>query len=129
MERKKVELKKLTEEFIKYIYKNSTKTISLNHLSKEMNLKRRLYDITNVLEGVGLLKKNDKRNEVELMPDFIEIIKKQADKIKQRQLIDDLLKEIEKKSLISKDFYGPKPGEIINIDDEIDDDARYFIKK
>ena len=82
-----------------------------------------------VLEGVCLLKKNNKRNEIELMPDFIEIIKKQEDKIKKRQLINDLLKEFEKKSLISKDFYEPKPGEIINIDDEIDDDARYFIKK
>ena len=126
-----MELKKLTEEFIKYIYKNSTKTISLNHLSKEMNLKRRLYDITNVLEGVGLLKKNNKRNEIELMPDFIEIIKKQEDKIKKRQLINDLLKEYEKKSLISKVFYVPNSGEIINIGDEIDDDddARYFIKR
>ena len=38
-----------------------------------MNIKkRRLYDITNVLVGIGFIKTNNKRNEIEIMPEFFQ---------------------------------------------------------
>ena len=49
----------LTTKFIDYIYEHfNTFEINLKKISKELNIKkRRLYDLTNVLEGIGYLKK------------------------------------------------------------------------
>ena len=92
--------------------------------------KRRIYDITNVLEGIGFIKKNSKRNEIEIMPEFFQQIVKQIEEleIKKRSLAD-LINKCEKISLKERDFYVPEPWDMININEEIDDDARYFIKK
>lgn len=49
----------LATKFINLIKKTSTKSINLNDVVKSLRVqKRRIYDITNVLEGVGLIKKS-----------------------------------------------------------------------
>lgn len=50
----------LTQRFIELLYKSNF-SVNLNEVSTKLNIKkRRLYDITNVLEGVGLLQKTSK---------------------------------------------------------------------
>ena len=45
-------LDEITKRFIKYVLKSKSPIINLNLLSKNINVKkRRIYDITNVLEG------------------------------------------------------------------------------
>ena len=68
----KKSLKILTLKFIDYIFENNFKTeLNLQNLSQKLNIKRRrLYDLTNVLEGIGYLKKY-KKNIMEINPDFL----------------------------------------------------------
>ena len=68
----KKSLKILTLKFIDYIFENNFKTeLNLQNLSQNLNIKkRRLYDLTNVLEGIGYLKKY-KKNIMEINPDFL----------------------------------------------------------
>ena len=51
--RKKINsLEEITRKFIKYIISLKTNAIDLNEVVKALNIKkRRIYDITNVLEG------------------------------------------------------------------------------
>ena len=45
-------LEELSKKFIKYVLETKNKVINLNTLAKNINVKkRRIYDITNVLEG------------------------------------------------------------------------------
>ena len=45
-------LDEITKKFIQYVLKSKSPIINLNLLSKNINVKkRRIYDITNVLEG------------------------------------------------------------------------------
>ena len=68
---KKESLKTLTLKFIDYIFENNFKTVlNLEKITEKLNIKkRRLYDLTNVLEGIGYLKKY-KRNIMEITPEF-----------------------------------------------------------
>ena len=51
-ERKKNSLEEIAKKFIKYIRKSKTNKIDINDAVKYLNIKkRRIYDITNVLEG------------------------------------------------------------------------------
>lgn len=51
----------LTDKFVKMIKNSNQKTVDLNQLVKQLNVqKRRIYDITNVLEGVGFVEKANK---------------------------------------------------------------------
>jgi len=52
-------LENLTLQFLKLALKSKNKfTVDLNEAAKEMNIgKRRLYDIKNVLEGFGMVRK------------------------------------------------------------------------
>lgn len=51
-ERKKNSLEEIAKKFIKYIRKSKTNKIDINDSVKNLNIKkRRIYDITNVLEG------------------------------------------------------------------------------
>jgi len=53
----------LTKKFVHILRSSPGKTLDLNHASKELRVqKRRIYDITNVLEGIGLLTKQGKNN-------------------------------------------------------------------
>ncbi len=52
-------LEELTKKFLSLLLADSkTKHIDLKHATKRLNVqKRRIYDITNVLEGIGCIKK------------------------------------------------------------------------
>ena len=62
-------LSSLTEKFISMIEKSPTGFLDLNFAMKQLGVqKRRIYDITNVLEGVGYIFKS-KKNTVRLIED------------------------------------------------------------
>lgn len=51
----------LTKRFVKLLNSSSERVINLNEASSRLSVaKRRIYDITNVLEGIGLLQKTSK---------------------------------------------------------------------
>ncbi len=53
----------LTRKFIDEIRVADSQTLDLNEAVRSLNVqKRRIYDITNVLEGIGLIKKVSKNN-------------------------------------------------------------------
>ena len=57
-------LGQLTKNFIKYIKTTGKKSININDLVNELDVKkRRIYDITNVLQGIGYIQKSGK-NEI-----------------------------------------------------------------
>ena len=57
-------LSQLTQSFLNYIKKKGRVNISINDLVTDLNVKkRRIYDITNVLQGIGYLEKKGK-NEI-----------------------------------------------------------------
>ena len=54
-QRQENSLDELTKEFIDYVLKSTSKDIFINDLVKKLKVKkRRIYDITNVLEGKKL---------------------------------------------------------------------------
>ena len=73
--KKRESLEIITSRLIEYIFENfllvpSIMKIDLRKISKKINVKkRRLYDVTNVLEGIGFLKKC-KRNIMEINQEF-----------------------------------------------------------
>ena len=73
--KKKESLEIITSRLIDYIFENcllvpSIMKIDLKKIAKNINVKkRRLYDVTNVLEGIGFLKKY-KRNIMEIKQEF-----------------------------------------------------------
>lgn len=61
--RQETSLGQLTRKFIELLENSSDGSINLNEASNFLKVqKRRIYDITNVLEGVGLLHKTSKNN-------------------------------------------------------------------
>ncbi|XP_024026586.1 transcription factor E2FC isoform X2 [Morus notabilis] len=53
----------LTKKFVKLILEAEDRTLDLNHTAGVLEVqKRRIYDITNVLEGVGLIEKTSKNH-------------------------------------------------------------------
>ncbi|CAB9529982.1 Transcription factor E2F1 [Seminavis robusta] len=53
----------LTKKFVSLLRGSTGNTLDLNRASMELGVqKRRIYDITNVLEGIGLLQKQGKNN-------------------------------------------------------------------
>jgi len=57
-------LGQLTKNFLQYIKKKGRVNININDLVKDLKVKkRRIYDITNVLQGIGYIEKNGK-NEI-----------------------------------------------------------------
>lgn len=83
-------LDELTKKFAKYVYSSKSDTINLNEVMKKIKAKkRRIYDITNVLEvksifililyliiiiGIGLIEK-DSKNKIKLNLDFYKLYK------------------------------------------------------
>jgi transcription factor E2F3 len=54
-------LGELTRKFIALIQESENKSVDLNEAAKKLEVqKRRIYDITNVLEGIGLIEKTIK---------------------------------------------------------------------
>ena len=61
--RKENGLEKLTKTFINLLCESPNQTLDLNKAVKQLEVqKRRIYDITNVLEGIGLIIKLRKNN-------------------------------------------------------------------
>eukprot|EP01125_Pyxidicula_operculata_P002146 TRINITY_DN12085_c0_g1_i1.p1 TRINITY_DN12085_c0_g1~~TRINITY_DN12085_c0_g1_i1.p1 ORF type:complete len:396 (-),score=62.65 TRINITY_DN12085_c0_g1_i1:92-1279(-) len=61
--RKDNSLNKLTVRFMELISSSESGIVDLNTASVQLNVqKRRIYDITNVLEGIGLIEKKSKNN-------------------------------------------------------------------
>jgi hypothetical protein len=59
--RKENSLSVLTKKFVKLIQRNKDQKIDLNVAVEELSVqKRRIYDITNVLEGIGYVEKMSK---------------------------------------------------------------------
>lgn len=53
----------LTKKFVFLLEKAEEGTINLNRAAESLGVqKRRIYDITNVLEGIGLIEKKSKNN-------------------------------------------------------------------
>lgn len=53
----------LTRKFVNLLKESEEGVLDLNFAAKELEVqKRRIYDITNVLEGIGLIEKNSKNN-------------------------------------------------------------------
>ena len=78
--KKRESLKNLTLKFIAHIFENNLiafpmiLTVDLQKISKAINTnKRRLYDLTNVFEGIGYLKKI-KRNHMIITSEFVQRI-------------------------------------------------------
>ena len=83
-------LDELTRKFLKCVYSSKTDKINLNYVMKKIKAKkRRIYDITNVMEGktifilifniiivlgIELITK-DSKNQIKLLPDFFELYK------------------------------------------------------
>jgi len=56
-------LRRLTKEFVRLIAEAEDGVLDLNHAAEVLHVqKRRIYDITNVLEGIGLIEKKSKNN-------------------------------------------------------------------
>ena len=61
--RKENGLVELTKKFIDLLKEAPQQTVDLNEAVKTLDVqKRRIYDITNVLEGIGLIRKVSKNN-------------------------------------------------------------------
>ena len=61
--RKENGLVELTKKFIDLLKEAANQTLDLNEAVKTLDVqKRRIYDITNVLEGIGLIRKVSKNN-------------------------------------------------------------------
>lgn len=53
----------LTRKFVQLLRSSPTGVLDLNQAALELDVqKRRIYDITNVLEGIGLIEKQSKNN-------------------------------------------------------------------
>ena len=99
--KKRESLEIITSRLIEYIFENfllvpSIMKIDLRKISKKINVKkRRLYDVTNVLEGIGFLKKC-KRNIMEINHEFANqiLILKYKKAIKLETEIELIEKEI-----------------------------------
>ena len=112
---KRETLENLTVKFVDYLFKNNltsniTDVLNLKIISKKLNIKkRRLYDLTNVLEGIGYLKKY-KRNSMKLNKDFIiqilnlkiEEVDKKIELIKGKKITEEIS---EQKNITKRKIY------------------------
>jgi len=121
-------LDELTRKFSKCVYNSNKNIINLNNVMKKIKAKkRRIYDITNVLEGetifiliydfiiilgIGLIKK-DSKNQIRLESDFYELYKNSQNNnlielnegIEQNDDIKDKIKESQNNNLINEINY------------------------
>lgn len=116
--RKSNSLEILAKKFVQYIYLQKTDIINLKTLSKNINVhKRRIYDITNVLEGkiiificfcigIGLIKKV-KNCQILLKPEFYDLLDNYLNTILE-------LNEEERESKRKKQKYKSKIRKIEN---------------
>jgi hypothetical protein len=98
-QRQENSLDELTKEFIDYVLKSTSKDIYINDLVKKLKVKkRRIYDITNVLEGIGFIKKEVKNKIIWQKSDLIDFFPKNSKTLKNINIDID---EDEKKNKIN----------------------------
>lgn len=99
-QRQENSLDELTKEFIDYVLKSTSKDIYINDLVKKLKVKkRRIYDITNVLEGIGFIKKEAKNKIIWQKTDLIDFFPKNSKTLKNINIEID---EEEKKNKINE---------------------------
>ncbi|XP_057683982.1 transcription factor E2F3 isoform X2 [Corythoichthys intestinalis] len=84
----------LTRKFLKLLKQSKDGILDLNIVSQELNTpKRRIYDITNVLEGISLIKKEYK-NQVQWLGDCLneDVYKVMRDLAEEERKLDMLIK-------------------------------------
>jgi hypothetical protein len=83
----------LTKRFLELIRKSKRGEVDLKTVAESLNVqKRRLYDITNVLEGIGLVEKKPKGFIKWCAPDTVDPLKVQQVET-QHQIINELIQE------------------------------------
>ena len=94
----------LTKKFVSLFHSSSQGTVDLNRASETLNVqKRRIYDITNVLEGIGLVEKKSKnmvawsgaQNHEGLTAQHADLATDLADLKAKEDQLDDLIKNAE----------------------------------
>merc|ERR1719184_279880 len=94
----------LTKKFVSLFHSAGTgTTVDLNKASESLNVqKRRIYDITNVLEGIGLVEKTSKNmvnwcgaNNHDLTAQHADLHTDLADLAAKEKQLDDLIKNAE----------------------------------
>lgn len=99
-------LGKLTRKFIGLIQGSPDGVVDLNEAAKKLEVqKRRIYDITNVLEGIGLIEKKSKNNIQWMGPhdfaseeekDKVDSLKEEIVELKQRETeVDERIKQMQ----------------------------------
>lgn len=101
--RKDNSLNKLTSRFMDLISSSRNGVLDLNFASTQLSVqKRRIYDITNVLEGIGLIEKKSKNNivwcggslETSGMVDQVEVLQDEMNLLDQEEnYLDQQLKD------------------------------------
>lgn len=93
----------LTKKFVDLLQESPDGSVDLNIASTKLNVqKRRIYDITNVLEGIGILEKKSKNNiqwkcgnSVGVGHDSGALMQNDVDLLEQKENhLDDLIKSI-----------------------------------
>ncbi|PON70744.1 tRNA (adenine(58)-N(1))-methyltransferase non-catalytic subunit TRM [Parasponia andersonii] len=86
----------LTRKFVNLIHEAEDRTLDLNHTADILEVqKRRIYDITNVLEGIGLIEKTSKNH----------IRWKRSDLLGPRELDDEIARaKAEVQSLYAEEY-------------------------
>merc|ERR1712142_61108 len=93
----------LTKKFVSLFHSDPTGTVDLNKASEGLNVqKRRIYDITNVLEGIGLVEKKSKNTvhwcgarKHHLSAEYADLHTDIADLEAKENQIDDLIRNAE----------------------------------
>ena len=90
--RRENSLGKLTQKFIKYIQKAPNQSIDINEAADVLSVqKRRIYDITNVFEGVGLIEKTQKNHIRWKKPvNLNDMNRDEAELFKQKSILNNL---------------------------------------
>lgn len=93
----------LTKKFVDLLQESPDGSVDLNIASTKLNVqKRRIYDITNVLEGIGILEKKSKNNiqwkcgnTISSNPDGSATLQLELDRLEQKENhLDNLIKSI-----------------------------------
>lgn len=107
--RNKNTLKDLARSFLDYMKEEKGKVLKIDDVVKKLEFsKRRIYDITNVLEGIGIIKKREK-NKIEIISkqyldseslnerinnEFDNLLKEETDLKQEEKMLDIWIKEL-----------------------------------
>ncbi len=117
-------LGELTTNFIEYVKTKGLELININEIVKKLKVKkRRIYDITNVLEGIGYIKKLGKNQIKWIKADFLKeniILNNNNEDSNKINKFLELKKENEKLDLFLKNLADNNNNKMIAIKAPID---------